>query len=573
VATRAPANSKHDQIIAALNAPLNAPLNARVTSAPAPKPQNKHAQIIAALNAPLNGVAAKKAPGASLTPAQQKLAGQLRAAYVNQPGSNLLGGKLQSVSQASDPLITMTEKLTAPFTMPQKAAGSLIGGDPLGALKNIASLGYKGPQKFPSQALHDRGLLKGDSATSLLLGLGADVAPSLAVPGFKGAGRAAGLEALRGVSKEQRLPLSEKAPVPRIQTEARAIGKKAPGPQRAVRRSPSVGPDLQVSPKAKTVRMNPVEPGTVKGGRPKVQPNRRVPVQDMPYAPNPRVQGALDKLAKAVREHKDATATQPTRVVAAAAGRVRGAAQEALAAAERTAVLRIRRNGSTGPRTVGELRQGNMTPVEVPAIPGLRTRVEKANVRVEKVTQPGPTVSVASKAAQKLTKSQARVAKAEKNLWKSVQTRDPFKAIATDRQTQLHRDAFTSSHEREWITANLDAEHAAQSASAKSPLGVNVQAPWNRGGKGATIPVTTAAMGEKVRSAFNNGKPGEALAAYRHWVVSRYGPHPAVRQAALAADDVTNMHSAQTAKFIRQETKAAGLTNKELDLASGPTRN
>jgi hypothetical protein len=138
----------------------------------------------------------------------------------------------------------------------------------------------------------------------------------------------------------------------------------------------------------------------------------------------------------------------------------------------------------------------------------------------------------------------------------------------TGRQKDLHREAFTGSRPREWIDSNMDYEALYRQVMDETPIGVNITAPWHRRGKGVSIPFMPLAASKKVRDFFRSGPLGEAVNAYRMWVVSRYGPNPVVRVGAIASDDVTRMQSARSAKFIRDETRKAGLTKDELILAS-----
>lgn len=636
------------------------------------------------------------------------LEGKVRAAYTANPGDELLGGRLEQISRDADPLINFTEKVTRPLTTPATVAASLIDADPTNAIKQLVSASYWGRYRFPSEALRDRGALPG-GPWGTLLGLGADVAPSFAVPGFKTAGRAAGSQAARAVSRGQDLTRNKTARVPVRDQEARLPGRPAPRPQRAVRRNPARGPDLDVNP---NLRGQPTRPVPGGGATRSVTPRPRRtgrPIEDMPYYPSPAAQRAVEKVQRRRREYDEITAGQPTRSQVALAGQRLGRAQAVLAGVERATVGKIRQgpkplpiqrtnpdkpiksgpatkpkpvevfvdSGSSssrsiggwrkavqvgedkvvvnlarpgtpsrwvvarkdvdssdfyggrptdprtpqpgearivydvengGPRgvisthrtraealsaassgvvpktaiaptrftsrapmlnfrTVSELRRSSVSPVEGGrALPRLRTRVKEATGKVEAVTRPGPTPKQVGKAGRRLEKAEAKLRELESRLVKPRKPAKPAKPNA--KQTDAYRETFTGSREREWIEASMEYEAAFRSAVSSAPLGVNITLPFRYNSKGITIPFTSVATANKVRAAFSNGPMGEALTAYRVWLVSRYGPNEVVRHGAVAADDIVRLQSGRTARTIRDETRKAGLSDAELKLAS-----
>jgi hypothetical protein len=653
-----------------------------------------------------------------LTPRQEGLRRDLRAAYANPlEGSRLIGqvGRLGPAAEKADPLITVTEKLTQPFMTPATVAGSLIDADPTNAVKQLVSASYWGKRTLPSEALQKRGLLTGNSAADYLLRLGADVAPSFALPGLKTPGRAAGTRAAKKVSREQRLPRSQSDRVPHQDQAAHPLRRpkgetaraqardlRSRRQQRAVRLQPGRGPDIITTPRAKVVRTRPVRGGAsvgVRGGRaaPAVLPKRRR-VEDLPYAPTPRAQRALEEFYEAVGKYEGVTVRMPTRRQAATAGVRQGKAEAALAAAERGVVQRANRmpkietepvraeigarlpggvtktnrpvryspqpkgaagkpnvrelapeemvklerviadgraamrDGQTGQgdilfarrliQTVGPVqaartagvplsyagvttprinlprrpsgmatpqqraiaqslglptrRNGRMTVArvrEMPSsalkgtqVPNLRLRVNRARDKTSITVRPGPTGKQIGKAGQRLVKAEAKLRKVEKRLYgKRSDRRTDFSPTA--RQREIHRDTFTGSLEREWIDANIAYEVAMRGAMDTAPIGINITGPWNRRGKGVTIPFATRAASVKFRELLKT-KFGEAIAAYRIWVVSQYGPNPIVRAGALAADDVVRMQSARTARFIRKTHRKYKITPKEDALAA-----
>lgn len=753
------------------------PLPARPPVRPTSKPKPSADPVIARGDE----IAARAAAAARLTPEQEDLKRRLRAEYAGINPGGLLGGRLEQVSREADPLINFTEKVTRPFTTPASVAGSLIDADPMNAIKQLVSATYWGNQRFPSEALNDRGWLP-EGPWGLLLGLGADVAPSFALPGFKTPGKAAGSQAARVVARRQRMPLNTRDRVPFEDQAATLPARPAAGPQRAVRLSPNRGPDIIPNPNAPVVPFRRVTGGEASvGGR--ARPGSVLPrrgIEDLPYYPSGRVQRAVGKVEARRGEYADITAPRPTPKQIALAGRQTGRAEAELAAVERATVNRIRGTQPTlvgaqraqvearlpggatragarppaliGPRrgpdlqtpvaaprtrapravkpkdvpytpvaaasravdeaaavakslvtangrapssqaltragevlarakaavaampknpgygmgagraatytrlvnaisrvvelrqqsgarpdpraliaagreleaattahraavgavraqttagrsrvrglsaptrkpptkrqeraaaptngrrpldsrpqTVLELRRSSVTPMEGGrALPRLRTRVNEKTGKMERLTAPGPTPKQIGKAGRRLEKAEAKLRDLERALY-PPKPKPGKRPEPTPRQTELHRDNFTNSREREWIDSNIEYEQAFREAIPSTPLGINITLPFRYNSKGVTIPFTSVAAANRFRAAVANGPLGEAIIAYRTWLVSRYGPNEVVRQGAVAADDIVRMRSGRSARFIRDETKKARLNEAELILAS-----
>jgi hypothetical protein len=222
----------------------------------------------------------------------------------------------------------------------------------------------------------------------------------------------------------------------------------------------------------------------------------------------------------------------------------------------------------TRPQTVLELRRSSTTPMEGGrALPRLRTKVNEKTGKMERLSEAGPTPKQIGKAGKRLEKAEAKLKRLERDLYPAP-PKPGRRPEPTPRQTELHRDNFTNSREREWIDSNMEYEQAFREAIPSTPLGINVTMPFRYNGKGVTIPFTSVAAANKFRAAISNGPLGEAIMAYRTWLVSRYGPNEVVRQGAIAADDIVRRRSGQSARFVRDETKRSGLNEQELILAS-----
>lgn len=301
--------------------------------------------------------------GGAYSPTEQRLR-QLYAQQVVETSGLPIGQMLDPISSRTAPFLNFMDMVTEPLTTPQKVTGNLIAGKIDEAAKNLVSAGYWGEQRFPSQALEERGLI-GRDANGMLIGLGADVLPSFLLPGSRSIGRARGDRAARDVSRGQRIGRVETPPrveVPDIASQARRVSDLMKDnarrrQQRSVRIQPGRGPDIIPNPNARVVPQRPRPDGVTRGGRPVPSraPAPRRPVAQMPYPPTRQVARAQREVSDARGLYAGTTAPRATPLQAGRAGERLGAARSGLGAAEAATMSRIR--GTAPARTPAQTAQ------------------------------------------------------------------------------------------------------------------------------------------------------------------------------------------------------------------------